>query len=311
MSRREVTLIVALSLIWGASFMFIRVADRQFNPSALVLFRVGLGAVVLVPVALARTGGRAVLAQVRAKWLPIVVVGLVNTAIPFLCFSWAETRIDSSLAGILQAAAPMFTVLIAVGVLHERVSGVRWLGFVAGFAGVALLVGTPGPGETLACLAVVLAALCYAVGSTISSRALRGTEPLVIAAGSTVVATLVVAPFGATHLPTAVPGWKECASVAVLGTLGTGIAYMILFALIRSAGPSRTILVTYLIPGIAVLYGALLLNESVTVVSVIGLALILLGVALAGRGRKAASPNRAAPKHPVAATAAMEGGEGR
>ena len=88
-----------------------------------------------------------------------------------------------------------------------------------------------------------------------------------------------------THLPAAVPGWKECASVAVLGIVGTGIAYMILFALIRSAGPSRTILVTYLIPGIAVLYGALLLNEPVTAISLVGLALILLGVALAGRGR--------------------------
>ena len=181
--------------------------------------------------------------------------------------------------------------------MHERVSGMRWLGFLAGFAGVALLVGSPGQGETLACLAVVLAALCYAIGSTISSRALGGTEPLVIAAGSTVVATLVVAPFGLTHLPTAVPGWKECASVAVLGIVGTGIAYMILFALIRSAGPSRTILVTYLIPGIAVLYGALLLSEPVTAISLVGLALILLGVALAGRGR-------AKPQQRVAVAAA-------
>jgi drug/metabolite transporter (DMT)-like permease len=308
MSRRDVTLIIALSLIWGASFMFIRVADRQFNPAALVFFRVGLGALVLVPVALARAGSRTVLLQVRANWLPIVLVGLINTAIPFLCFAWAETRIDSSLAAILQAAAPMFTVVIAVGVLHERVSGIRWLGFIAGFAGVALLVGTPGPGETLACLAVVLAALCYAVGSTISSRALSGTEPLVIAAGSTVVATLVVAPFGLTHLPAEVPGWKECASVAVLGIVGTGIAYMILFALIRSAGPSRTILVTYLIPGIAVLYGALLLNEPVTAVSLVGLALILMGVALAGRTRKVAS-NRDREKLAVTAAPALEGGD--
>lgn len=300
-------MIVALSLIWGASFMFIRVADRQFNPAALVLFRVGLGALVLVPVALVRAGSRTVLLQTRANWLPIVLVGLINTAIPFLCFAWAETRIDSSLAAILQAAAPMFTVLIAVGVFHERVSGTRWFGFVAGFAGVALLVGTPGPGETLACLAVVLAALCYAIGSTISSRALGGTAPLVIAAGSTVVATLIVAPFGVTHLPATVPGWKECASVVVLGVVGTGIAYMILFALIRSAGPSRAILVTYLIPGIAIIYGALLLNEPVTAVSLIGLALILVGVALAGRGRRSASSNRDLPARAVAATAVIEG----
>lgn len=294
-------MIIALSLIWGASFMFIRVADRQFNPAALVLFRVGLGALVLVPVAVTRVGGRTVVRQARANWLPIVFVGLINTAIPFLCFSWAETRIDSSLAGILQAAAPMFTVLIAVGFLHERVSGIRWFGFLAGFAGVALLVGSPGQGEKLASLAVVLAALCYAIGSTISSRALGATEPLVIAAGSAVVATLVVAPFGATHLPTAVPGWKECASVATLGIIGTGIAYMILFALIRSAGPSRTILVTYLIPGIAVLYGVLLLGESLRIVSLAGLALILLGVGLASRARPTMrGPTPAGAARPVA-----------
>jgi drug/metabolite transporter (DMT)-like permease len=284
MTRRDLTMIVALSLIWGASFMFIRVADRQFNPAALVFFRVGLGAAVLVPVALARAG-RGALDQVRAAWLPILLVGLINTAIPFLLFSWAETRIDSSLAAILQAAAPVFTVLIAIRFAHERVSGLRWLGILAGFAGVALLVGSPGKGGTLACLAVVLAALCYAVGSTISSRALGGTEPLVIAAGSTVVATLAVAPFGLTHLPASVPGWKESASVATLGIVGTGLAYMILFALIRSAGAPRAILVTYLIPGIAVLYGALLLGEPVTAIALVGLVLILVGVALAGRGR--------------------------
>ena len=236
MSRRDTTMILALSLIWGASFMFIRVADRQFDPAALVWFRVLLGCVVLVPVALIATG-RAGLKQARSAWLAILLVGLINTAMPFMLFAWAETRIDSSLTAILQAAVPIFTVVIAVKFANERVSGIRWAGILIGFAGVALLVGSPGKGGALASLAVVAAALCYAVGATLSSRLLRGTEPLVIAAGATVAATILVTPFGATRLPSSVPGWKECGSVIVLGLLGTGVAYILLFRLIRSAGP--------------------------------------------------------------------------
>jgi drug/metabolite transporter (DMT)-like permease len=291
-------MLIALSLIWGASFMFIRVADREFDPWALVFFRVLLGAAVLVPVALSSLG-RGSFVQARAAWLWLVVVGLVNTAIPFMLFAWAETRIDSSEAAILQAAMPIFTVLIAIRFLQEKVSGMRWVGILLGFAGVALLVGSPGQGGTLAALAVVLAAFCYAVGSTLSSRFLRDTEPLVTAAGTTVVATVAVAPLGLVHLPDSVPGWKETWSVITLGVFGTGLAYMLLFALIRSAGPSRTSLVTYLIPGIAVVYGAVLLGEPLRTISLAGLALILGGVALAGRGRVAS-------RRPVPAPAAAE-----
>jgi drug/metabolite transporter (DMT)-like permease len=290
MSRRDIAMLAGLSLIWGASFMFIRVADRELDPSALVWFRVLFGCAVLVPVvlyALRREGLR----QARAAWLVILLVGIVNTAAPFMLFSWAETRITSSLAGILQAAVPIFTVILAVRFAGERVSGLRWVGVLIGFAGVALLVGSPGQGGTLASLAVVAAAFCYAVGATLSSRLLKGTEPLVIAAGSTVAATIVMTPVAAFHMPTTVPGWKEIASVIVLGVLGTGVAYILFFALIRSAGASRASLVTYLIPGIALFYGVALLGEPLRAADVAGLALILSGVLLAGR----ANARRRAP----------------
>ena len=288
MSRRDIWNITALSLIWGASFMFIRVADRQFDPWTLVWLRVLLGCVVLVPVAL-MSGGRGAVAQARAAWKKLFVLGAVNTAAPFMLFAWAETRIDSSLAAILQAAAPIFTLVLGARFAHERVGGAKLGGVLLGLAGVALLVGSPGGGGLLAPLAVVLAAFCYAVGATFTSLKLRGTDPLVLGAGSCVVATLLTAPLGVAHLPGTTPGWKELASVAVLGLVGTGIAYMILFALLRSAGPSRAILVTYTIPGVAVLYGVLLLGEPLRAVSVVGLALILAGVALAGRGQRAKS----------------------
>jgi drug/metabolite transporter (DMT)-like permease len=288
-SRRDLLILAALTLIWGASFMFIRVADRQFDPWALVFFRVFLGAVVLVPLSLI-TGRSRALRQARSSWWPLVVIGTVNTAIPFLLFAWAETSIDSSLAGILQAAAPIFTVLIAVGLGFERVGGRRLAGFLVGFAGVALLLGSPGGGKIVAALAVVLAAFCYACGATFASRKLGGVDPLVIGAGSCVVASVLTAPIGLARLPEGLPGWKETGSVLLLGLAGTGIAYVMLFALIASAGPSRTILVTYTIPAVALAYGVLLLGEPLRWESLAGLALILGGVASAAGRRPDREP---------------------
>jgi drug/metabolite transporter (DMT)-like permease len=292
MTRRDLAMLAALSLIWGASFMFIRVADRQFEPFALVFLRVLLGCAILVPVALA-AGGRRMLRQARAVWPALLFLGAVNTAIPFLLFAWSETRITSSLAAILQAAAPIFTVLLMARFGHERIGGVRLGGVLLGLVGVGLLVGSPGGGGLLAALAVVLAAFGYACGGAFTSLKLSGVDPLVIGAGTCVVATLLSAPLGIAQLPASVPGWKETGSVLVLGLVGTGIAYIFMFALIRSAGASRAILVTYTIPGVAVLYGWLLLGEQLRAVSLVGLALILGGVALAGRGRARAARDRA------------------
>jgi drug/metabolite transporter (DMT)-like permease len=290
MSRRDIVLIAVLSLIWGASFMFIRVADRQFDPFALVFFRVLLGCAVLVPAALA-TAGRRGLAQARAAWWKLVLLGLINTAAPFLLFSWAETRITSSLAGILQAAAPICTAILAIRFGHERVVGMRLAGVLLGVVGVALLLGSPGGGGLLAALAVVLAAFFYAAGGVFAGAVLSGVDPMVNGAGGCLAAAVIAAPFGLTRLPPELPGWKELGSILALGLVGTGVAYMILFALVRSAGPSRAILVTYMIPGIAVLYGWLLLGEGLRALELGGLALILAGVALAGRGRRPA-PDR-------------------
>ena len=317
MSRREIVSMAALSLIWGASFMFIRVADRQVDPAALVFFRLVLACAVLVPAAFAGVGAGAFRLS-RALWLRLCILGLVNTAAPFLLISWAETRIDSGLAAILQAAAPIFSVLIATRIGDERVGGHRLAGVLVGLAGVALLVGSPGGGGLLAALAVVLAALAYASGASFGSHMLGGTPPLVVGAASTSAAALLVAPLGLSRLPDVLPGWKALASIAALGLIGTGVAYIILFGLLRRIGPSRTILITYLIPGIAVLYGWLLLGESLRAVSLGGLALVLAGVTLAGRGgaaaatrpRAAAAPLPAPPPAPQARASRRPGGPG-
>jgi drug/metabolite transporter (DMT)-like permease len=301
MTRRHVAMIVVLSLIWGASFMFIKVGVRGFSPASLVWLRLMLACAVVIPAAFAMEG-RAALGQARAAWSRLALLGVVNTAIPFLLITWAETRIDSGLAAILQAAAPIFSAVISTRFGDDRVGGSRLVGVLVGFAGVGLLVGSPGRGGLLAALAVVLAAFCYATGATLGAHLTAGTPPVVVCAVSTTAAALVTAPFGIATLPASVPGWKEDWSVIALGVVGTGIAYLVFFELLRGAGASRSILITYLVPGVALLYGALLLGEPVRGVAIAGLVLILAGVALAGRRgsvglRRAALPAHDVPHH--------------
>ncbi len=279
-------MLAALALIWGASFMFIKVGVRELDPAALVWLRLVLAALVLVPTALVVLG-QAAIAEGRARLGPLAVMGMVNAAVPFLLLTWAETRIDSGLTAILQATAPLFTLLISIGVGDEQFDLSRAVGVLVGLVGVVVLVGGIGgeSSELVAGLAVVVSGLCYAVGSVYAAHALGRTEPLVIGAGSLVVASIAVAPFGMATLPTSLPGWKVTASVVILGVVGTGVAYILYFALLRGAGPSRAILVTYLVPGVAVAYGVVLLGEPLLLATVVGLVLILAGVAFAARGR--------------------------
>jgi len=281
-SRRHVVTLVALALVWGASFMFIKVAVREIDPAALAWLRLALAALVLVPAALVVTGRRGV-AEARRVPGHLAALGLANAAIPFLLISWAETRIDSGLAGILQATAPLFTLLIAIRIGDERASRARLTGMLLGLVGVALLVGVDGGGDTLAALAVVLAALCYASATVFSAHTMRDMHPLVIGGGSLAAGALLAAPIGITTLPSTTPGWKVVGSVVMLGVVGTGVAYALYFSLLQGTGASRAILVTYLVPAVAVLYGAALLDESLRPAALAGLALILSGVALAGR----------------------------
>src|SRR5215213_10204720 len=290
MRRRHVVMLIALGAIWGASFMFIKVAVRELEPVTLVWLRILLAAAVLVPVAFAVVGRRAI-AETRAAAGPLAVMAVVNSAVPFTLLAWAETRIESGLAAILQAAAPLFTALISLRFADERVAGSRLAGVVLGFVGVALLLGAPGgTADVLAALAVVATAACYAAAGVFAERRLRDPHPLVVGAGSMAIAAVLTAPFGLATLPGHLPGWKETASVLVLGTIGTGVAYMLFFAILRGAGASRSILVTYLVPSAAVLYGVTLLGEELQTTAVAGLALILGGVALGARRRRVASP---------------------
>src|SRR3954447_1227874 len=200
--RRPIVLLTVLALIWGASIMLIKIADLELAPAALILGRLRTAALLLAAIALGRPGPRTTLAEIRRKWQWLVVVGIVNTAVPFWLLSWGETRIDSGLASIIQGAVPIFNALLAFAFFREeRVTGLRLVGLGIGFVGVALLVGAQPQGKLLGALAVVAMALCYAIGTLLAGRYLRGSPPLVVALASTAVSTLAVLPVGASQAP--------------------------------------------------------------------------------------------------------------
>jgi drug/metabolite transporter (DMT)-like permease len=273
-------MLVALALIWGASFMFIKIADRQLAPATLIFGRIGLAALAL---AVAAPKGTIATLRAHARWL--VVVGLVNTAIPFWLLSWGETRIQSGLASIIQAAVPIFNAALAFLFFKElRVTGTRLVGVGVGFVGVALLVGAQPQGKVLGALAVVGMAFCYGAGGLMASRHLREAPAHVVALGTSTVAAIAAAPAGIIQAPHFVPSWKTFASIAVLGIIGTAIAYLLFFAIIANAGSGYASLVTYLVPPVALAYGAIFLGERFGATAFVALAIILGGVALGTGG---------------------------
>jgi drug/metabolite transporter (DMT)-like permease len=274
--------------------MFIKVGIRDFSPAAMVELRLLLAAAVLVSFVVLRRGLRAV----RPALAPGAFVGVLGMAIPFLLVSWGETHVDSGVAAVANASVPIFVALLALRfAASERSSGLRMLGLAVGLAGVGVVAGVHPNGGWWAvagALAVVLASLCYAVSSLYIQRSLV-VGGLELAAASVVCGAVVMLPFALADLPDSV-GWTPLASVLVLGVVGTGIAQLIVNRLIGEHGPARSMLVNYLLPGFALLYGATILGEPLTAPKVAGLALILVGVTLAS-GLVAAG-SRSAPAVP-------------
>lgn len=278
MTRRDALLLLLLSSIWGASFLFIKVGVEVLEPSVVALGRLVFGALFL----LALLPGRGGLGPLRGRLGPIVVLGALNNALPFWLLGFAETRLDSGLTAVIQAAAPIFTVLLAARIdVSQRVGGVRLIGVGLGFVGVALLVGVQSGGNVVAAFAVIGVALCYAFSVLYAGRTMRRVPPLQVSIGQLTCAALLMTPFGLSQLPATMPSAKVWLAVIALGVLGSGVAYLLYFAIIASAGASRAILVTYLVPAFALVYGAVFLDETITVVSLVGLALVLSGTTLA------------------------------
>jgi drug/metabolite transporter (DMT)-like permease len=274
-------MLLALAAIWGSSFMFIKVAVEELEPGVVVFGRVLVGAATLVVAIPFVLGWRRTFAELRRFAWPLTVLAVVNVCVPFWLLAWSEKRLDSGLAGVLQASMPLFTALLAVRFSRgERVTGARLVGVLVGFVGVVLLVGAQPSGDVLSALAVLLTALCYAVSVLYAGARLRGAPPIVTSVGSLAIATVLTLPFGVAQLPDHTPSWKAVGSIVALGALGLSVAYLLYFAIIAGAGASYAALVTYLVPALALAYGAIFLDEPITMSALGGLALILAGVAL-------------------------------
>ena len=275
---------LALGAIWGASYLLIKIGLRGFSPAMVAFLRVALAALVLVALAARRRA----LGGFRSQLGWVVLISLAQVAGPFVLIAAGEQSISSSLAGILVSSAPLFTAVLAIWFDHEeRAEGLRLVGIVLGVIGVALLLGVDlsGSGDALlGGLAVLLSGLGYAIGGLLAKHKLASRPPIGVAAWVLGAATVLLLPGAALGAPSSDPGLGPVAAVATLGVLGTGIAFAIFYELIATVGPSRTFIVTYLAPAFAVVYGVTLLDETVTVATIGGLALILTGSWLAAEG---------------------------
>ena len=287
--QRYWPMLFLLGAIWGASYLFIKVALEDMEPAPMMAFR-GLVAGLILFVYLAATmgAGRAY-AELRENWRPLLVLGAINAALPFWLVAWGETHVDSSVAGIAQSTVPIFTFLLAMRFLpHELVGPARLVGVALGFLGVVVLAGFDPRGGWLAAagtLAVVLASLSYAFGGIFGQLRVKTVAGPVLAAGSMLAGGLILLPVAALQLPTETPSADAVASLLALTIVGGAFAQLMLFRMLRLFGSRRLSLVTFLIPGFAVLYGATILDEPLTGAALGGLALILTGVALASGER--------------------------
>ena len=303
MTRRTWLMMGGAAAVWGASYMFIKLALDHFSEGAIVCIRTALGAAVLLTLA-ARWNALAALRSV-SRWL--IPTALVQVAVPFLLITFGENHVDSQLAGILVSGAPIFTALLALAFVRaERVHGWGAVGIVVGMLGVVLLFGLDLSGsgdQVLGGLMILAAAFCYAVGAMLIKYKLPGVPPVAVAGGNMAIAAVVTLPLFLASLPDHAPSLKSVSALVALGAAGTGIAFLWFYTLIAELGPARASVIAYIAPGFSVAYGVTLLDEPFSAGAVAGLALILAGSWLAVQGRL---PSWAARGAPAAATAPAE-----
>jgi drug/metabolite transporter (DMT)-like permease len=282
-------LIFLLAAMWGASYLFIKVAVDDIPPAAMTDLRLSIAAVLLTGYLAFRSGARSAVSALRAAWRPCLVLGIINAALPMTLVAWGETHIDSSIAGIAQASVPIFVAILGLRYLpHDPLRSSQVAGLALGLAGVALITGFHPSGGAWAIagtFAVVLSSLSYASGGIYGQLRVHHTPGPVLAAGSMIAGAVVLLPFASAHPPTQAPGATALAGLCALALIPTFLGQLLLFRILRLHGSRRLSLVTFLMPGFAIAYGAALLNEPISVVALTGLALILLGVAFASGQR--------------------------
>lgn len=280
-----------LALIWGSSYFFIRIGVEQLPPFQLVFIRTGIAAIGLTLVAYLR-GKR--LPTDRQSITDLLFLGIVNTVFPFALITWGETHIESGLASVLQGTTPLFSLVIAhFAFTDERITVRKVIGLAVGFLGVMILASRSGSQEVttsestlhlLGQAAIMVSSLCYAIGGAYSRKAMQNRlEPIIVSAGAMIVASVTtgaityLAPlWGGTapvSLSTLSP--RVLGSVVTLGILNTFVAYLIFYSLIAALGASRTSMITYILPAIGLVLGAIFLNEVVDWRLIVGAVLII------------------------------------
>jgi drug/metabolite transporter (DMT)-like permease len=276
---------VLLAAIWGSSFMFMKTAAVEFGPLPTAAARVAIAAAFLLPMLLLRGLGKALV----TRWQTLLVVGMLNSGIPFACYAFALLYISSGLSAILNATVPLFGALIAWAWLKDTLTPWRIAGLFTGFAGVTVLtLSQTRPGSfaadglhtLLAVLACLTATLCYGIAASFTKKYLQGLPSLLTATGSQLGATIGLAIPAALLWPHTTPSLNAWLALLVSGVLCTGVAYILYFRLIESAGPAKALTVTFLIPVFALGYGWTLLNEQVTVTMVVCGVVVMLGTAM-------------------------------
>jgi drug/metabolite transporter (DMT)-like permease len=298
MSRRGWILFAAMCVIWGIPYLLIKVAVREIGPAELVFVRTGIGAVLLLPIALARKEVRASL----RPWLPLLIYTIIEMGLPWLLLSDAEQHVDSSFTGLVIAGVPLVAALLAQltnragdhgGARHDdRLTAGRVGGLLAGLAGVALLLGFQvGAGGAVPMVELVGVVVCYATGPLIIERWLGDVPPYGLAAVSLAVGAVLFAPVAVPDLPglarTVTLG--PALAVLALAVVCTALAFVLFFALIAEVGGVRATVITFVNPAVAVVLGAAILGEEITPLTGVAFVLILAGSVLATR-RKAEKP---------------------
>ena len=278
--------LVLLAALWGASFLFMRMGAAEFGALPTAAARVSIGAAFLFPLMMLRGQGPALVQHWRAS----MALGVFNSGLPFALFSFALLTINSSLAAVLNATAPMFGALVAWVWFRERPDNWRLAGLAIGFTGVVMLAsgtaglrGGDGAGNNAALWAVgacLLACLCYGIAASATRRYLTGVPPLATATGSQIGAALLLIVPAIMYWPQQMPSLRAWLAIAALGVLCTGVAYFLFFRLIERAGPARALTVTFLLPVFATFYGVAFLDERITQWMLVCAAVIVCGVGL-------------------------------
>lgn len=295
MTRRAVFLFAVLGVVWGIPYLLIKVAVGELDPAMVVFSRSAIGALLLLPLALARRQ----VVQVLRRWWPLLAYTIVEIVIPWYFLSTAEERLPSSTAGLLLAIIPVVGVAVAFFFGRPaKLTGINWLGILAGTLGVAALVGFDVAGSDLISVAqMAVVVVCYAVGPAILSRWMSDLPGIGVVALSLAITAILYIPFvtltGA--WPTEVPSVPVIVSIVLLGAVCSALAFIVMFALIAEVGPMRMTTVTYLNPAVAIAAGALILGERITVWTLVGFGLVLAGSYLVTKKRRATAVEMADP----------------